>query len=68
LYFKGYINNLEGGQQIEKKYPFSDVRGWRYNISTGGDIPLIAGREAYRIGAMNDRNREKNRKRDWIIC
>lgn len=57
---------LKNGSNIQT-YPFSAIRGWRTNLSTGGAIVGATGAASPAAGSANLRNERENRKNSGLF-
>lgn len=57
---------LKNGSNIQT-YPFSAIRGWRPNLSTGGAIVGATGAAGPAAGSANLRNERENRKNSGLF-
>ena len=53
--------------KLDQTYPFSDVRGWRTNLATGGDILLPGISTAIAVAGANLRVARENRKNTGLF-
>ncbi|MGE4323586.1 MAG: DUF4755 domain-containing protein [Sphingobium sp.] len=58
-----HLRTIHMGRPVARQYAFSDVRGWKYNISSGGHIQTFGNvgvNTALGVGAANIMNARKN--------